>query len=204
MIRERIITMFQQIGPAILERMRALEQIDQDDRADGTPRLQRLRQVSPDTGKLLAMLAANTPPGAVLEIGTSAGYSTMWLALACLETKRKVTTFEVLEEKIRLARETFRMTGLDSTIELVHGDAREHLTRFEEIAFCFLDAEKDIYADCYEAVVPRLVHGGVLAADNVISHQKELQPFVDRALADGRVDAVVIPIGQGVLLCRKA
>ena len=94
-----------------LDRMLRLEQIDAGDRKDGTPISQRLRQVPRETGKFISIMAAGAPEGACVEIGTSAGYSTLWLALACLETARKITTFEVSEEKVRLARETFSVTG---------------------------------------------------------------------------------------------
>jgi len=191
--------MFHTISTAMLERMRALEAIDTRDRGDGTPLLKRLRQVPVETGQFLALLAASAPKGEVIEIGTSAGYSTMWLSLS----GRKITTFEVLEEKARLARETFHLTGLDGQVTSILGDARKLLDGMSPIGFCFLDAEKDIYLDCYEKVVPLLASGGLLAADNVSSHQDQLQEFVDHALADHRVDALVVPIAKGVLLCRK-
>ena len=195
--------MFHNIPRAILGRMRHLESIDTQDRQDGTPRLQRLRQIPPETGKFLAMLAASAPQGACVEIGTSAGYSTLWLALACRETGRTITTFEVLEEKIAMARETFRLAGVEDVVTLVAGDAREHLADCRDIAFCFPDAEKEIYADCYDLVVPRLVDGGLLVADNAINHQATLHPLLDRALSDERVDALIAPIGKGELICRK-
>jgi predicted O-methyltransferase YrrM len=71
------------------------------------------------------------------------------------------------------------------------------------VAFCFLDAEKEVYESCYEAVVPRLVPGGLLVADNAINHAATLQPLIDRALGDRRVDALVVPIAKGELVCRK-
>jgi caffeoyl-CoA O-methyltransferase len=200
---ERRIDMFHEIPAAILQRMKHLEALDRQDREDNTPRLKRLRQVPRETGKFLALLAAGAPDGAILEIGTSAGYSTMWLALACREMGRRMTTFELLPEKIALASETFRLTGLEDVVTLVAGDALEKLAAYGDIAFCFLDAEKDVYADCYDLVVPRLVKGGLLVADNVISHEAELGPLVARSLADERLDAVVVPIGKGELVCRK-
>ncbi|NMC80905.1 MAG: O-methyltransferase, partial [Chloroflexi bacterium] len=119
--------MFHSIPPAIAEQMRYLEALDAQDRQDGTPRLQRLRQIPPETGRFLALLAAGAPPGALIEIGTSAGYSTLWLALACRVTQRRVVTYEVLPEKARLARQTFRRAGVEAWVELVEGDARPHL-----------------------------------------------------------------------------
>jgi len=193
------LSVFHTIPPRVLKRMRVLEAIDTRDRADGTPRPQRLRQIPPETGRFLALQAAGAPEGRLVEIGTSAGYSTLWISL----TGRPVTTFEILEDKAALARETFLEAGVDDRIELVLGDAREHLTDLDRIAFCFLDAEKEVYGDCYELVIPRLVPGGLLLADNAINHREALAPILERALSDERVDALIVPVGKGVLLCRK-
>jgi caffeoyl-CoA O-methyltransferase len=195
---------FHPIPELILKRMHYLERIDARDKLDGTPRQKRLRQIPPETGKFLALLAANAPAGMCLEIGTSAGYSTLWLALACRMSNRPITTFEMLAEKVKLARETFKAAQVDDIVNLVHGNALEAIPQYDNIAFCFLDAEKEVYAECYEAIVPRLVTSGILAADNVLNHQEVLQPVVERAVADVRVDALVVPIGKGVLVCRKA
>jgi predicted O-methyltransferase YrrM len=187
----------------MLNRMQYLETIDAQDRQDGTPRLDRLRQVPPETGKFIALLAASAPAGTYLEVGTSAGYSTLWLALACHAVGRKITTFEVMAEKVCLARETFRLAGVEQTVTLVAGDAREYLQDYHDIAFCFLDAEKEIYQDCYEAVIPRMVSGGLLVADNAINHRATLQPMLNRVLKDARVDSLIVPLGKGELVCRK-
>jgi predicted O-methyltransferase YrrM len=187
--------MFHTIRPAILERMRHLEARDVEDRSDGTPRMQRLRQIPPETGKFLALLAAGAPQGHIIEVGTSAGYSTLWLALAAESAGRRVTTFEVLPEKAELARETFRLAEVDHIIELVADDARKHIEKFDEIDFCFLDAEKEMYGEIYEIVIPRLVRGGLLVADNAINHRETLQSMLDRAHKDDRVDALIVPIG---------
>lgn len=195
--------MFHTIRKPILDRMAFLEQIDLQDRADGTPRMERLRQIPPETGKFLALLAASAPNGAYLEIGTSAGYSTLWISLACEMLGRTIQTFEVLPQKAKLARETFQAAQVDKTIKLVEGDVRDYFSQFENIAFCFLDAEKEVYGECYEAIVPKLVQGGLLVADNAINHQETLKPMLDRALSDERVDALIVPIGKGELVCRK-
>ena len=115
--------MFADIPVPMLERMRELEAIDSRDRKDGTPRLERLRQVPPETGRFLALAAAAAPPGHWVEIGTSAGYSAMWIALAARERGARLLTFEVLAEKARLARETFARAGVADVVELREGDA---------------------------------------------------------------------------------
>jgi caffeoyl-CoA O-methyltransferase len=195
--------MFHDIPQAVLARMRELEEIDARDREDGTTRMKRLRQIPAEVGRFVAVLAATAPDGRCIEIGTSAGYSTLWLALACRATGRKVTTFEILVDKVALATTTFAQAGVTDVVELVHGDALDHLTELSEIGFCFLDAEKEIYDRCYDAVVPRLVRGGLIVADNAINHEATLRPMLDHALRDGRVDALIVPIAKGELVCRR-
>lgn len=195
--------MFQNIPEAIKERMRYLESINEKDRLDGTPSRLRLCQITPETGKFIALLAASAPDGKILDIGTSGGYSTLWLSLACKERGREIITFEVLEDKVRLAKETFELAGIEEMVDLINGDARDYLKNYEDISFCFLDAGKEIYGDCYEAIIPNMISGGILIADNVISHRETLKPMIDRVLSDKRVDALIIPIGKGELFCRK-
>lgn len=195
--------MFHEMPEQMLLRMRELERIDARDRTDGTPRLKRLRQIPPEVGKFIALLAAAAPQGRLIEIGTSAGYSTLWLALAGRATGRKIATCEILPEKAELARQTFDAAGVWDAVDFVHSDALDLLPELGEIAFCFLDAEKEIYGPCYEALVPRMVAGGILVADNAINHSATLQPMLDRALADPRVDALIVPLGGGELVCRK-
>jgi caffeoyl-CoA O-methyltransferase len=195
--------MFHNIPKKIEERMHYLQSLDKKEREEEKPMLERLRQIPPETGKFLALLAASAPQGAYLEIGTSGGYSTLWLALACREVGRKLVTFEVLEEKVKLAKETFKAAGVEDVVELVAGDAREFLKNYKNVSFCFLDAEKEYYLDCYEKLIPNMVHGGLLVADNLISHQEQLRDMIDRTLNDDRVDSLVVPIERGELVCRK-
>jgi caffeoyl-CoA O-methyltransferase len=195
--------MFHDIPQAIRDRMAYLERLDARDRTDGTPRMERLRQVPPTTGRLIALLAASIPPGMMIEVGASAGYSALWLALACREIGRSLTTFELLPAKAALARETFAAAGVEDVMELVEGDALDQLPSMSDIAFCFLDAEKEVYAQCYDLVVPRLVTGGLLVADNATSHAEDLKPMLDRALSDPHVDAMVLEVNKGELICRK-
>jgi caffeoyl-CoA O-methyltransferase len=194
---------FHDVPPAILARMAQLEEMDARDRLDGTARLKRLRQVPAGVGRFVALLAATTPPGRWIEIGTSAGYSTLWFALACRELGRRITTFEVLEAKATLARETFALAGVGDVVELVEGDVRDHLTSLDDLAFCFLDSEKEDYGELYDAVVPLLVQGGLLVADNAVGFEAVLGPMLARALADERVDAAIVPWATGELICRK-
>lgn len=196
--------MFHNIPKQILNRMKELEEIDAQDRQDGTPRIKRLRQIPPETGRILAFLAASVPEdGAWLEIGTSAGYSALWLSLAARARGKKLFTFELLPEKVALARETFKKAKVEDVIELKNGDARGHVGDFAEVAFCFMDCEKEMYAEVYERLVPNLVPDGLLVIDNILSHKKELEDFIAAVEADESLDVVTLPVGKGLLACRK-
>jgi predicted O-methyltransferase YrrM len=139
----------------------------------------------------------------MIEVGTSAGYSALWLAQACRARGRTLTTFEILPDKAELARATFSRTGVTDVVHLVEGDFLEHADDFADVAFCFLDAEKDVYEACYDVIVPKMVPGAILIADNATSHRDDLQPMIDRVLADDRVDAMVATVGKGELVCRR-
>jgi len=195
--------MFHDIPKPILKRMRELEARDALDNEEGIPRSQRLLQIQPATGKFLALLCASAPRGGVLEVGTSAGYSSLWLSLACRVRGDHLTTFEILEEKVARAHETFETAQVSDQVQLIHDDAREVIEGYRDVAFCFLDAEKDTYLDIYEKVVPNLVTGGILAADNAINNADKLADFLARAEGDSRVDALLVPIDNGVFVCRK-
>jgi len=195
--------MFHNIPELVIRRMRYLEGLDSKDRVNGTPRMERLRQIPPETGKFLAILAASAPEGQILEIGTSAGYSTLWIALACMKRNIKIKTYEILEKKIQIAKETFRESKMEKYIELIEGDALNYLTTEKNVSFCFLDAEKEIYEECYDLIIPNLIQGGLFVADNAINHYETLKPMINKALSDKRVDAMIVPIGKGELLCRK-
>lgn len=195
--------MFHEIPGEVLAGMRELEQMDSVERRGATAHFDRLRQIPSGTGRFLALIAATAPEGEFIEIGTSGGYSALWISLACRALGRGLTTFEIAEAKVALATETFRKAGVDDIVSIVSGDAREELGGQSDVAFCFLDVEKHFYEECYEVVVPKMVSGGLLVADNVISHAGDLSRFLDRAESDERMDTMVAPVGEGVLLARR-
>jgi caffeoyl-CoA O-methyltransferase len=195
--------MFTEISKKMQERMKFLEDVDKNDRNDGTERLKRLRQIPPETGKFLALLASNCPKGKFIEIGTSAGYSTMWLSLAAKEKGIKIITFELLEEKIALAKETFKKSEISEYIELIEGDALTNLKNIHEISFCFIDCEKEIYQKCWDIVSGKILENGMIVADNAINHYDTIKPMIDKAMADERFDCLIVPIGKGELVCRR-
>ncbi|HET8944261.1 MAG TPA: class I SAM-dependent methyltransferase [Dehalococcoidia bacterium] len=182
---------------AVLDR---LEARDSQERRSGAPRENRLRQVTPDVGRFLHNLVLASRPRSLIEIGTSGGYSTAWIASAARAAGGLLTTLEIDPAKVALARESLRDAGLDGTATIVEGDAFDYLRRRNEPAdFVFLDAEKEDYLAFLGLIIPLLVPGGILIADNLISHEAELRDFRETALSESRLSAVVVPIGRGEL-----
>jgi predicted O-methyltransferase YrrM len=195
--------MFHNIPFQIQECMRDLEARDAVERLGNMPKDQRLAQIPPETGKFLALQCSNAPKGMVIDVGTSGGYSSLWLALACMQRGDILTTFEIQEDKVRLARNTFKEAGVADIINLVHGDVRNYISKVPPTAFCFVDAEKEVYLDCYEQIIPNLVPGGLLVANGALSQTQQLSLYLHRAYHDQRIDVLIIPLGKGLLVCRK-
>lgn len=182
---------------AVLER---LELRDAREREAGAARSVRLRQVTPDVGRFLHNIVLACRPRSLIEIGTSGGYSTVWIGAAARAVGGSLVTLEIDPVKVSLARESIRDAGVDDTVRIAEGDAFEYLRGRQEPAdFVFLDAEKEDYVEYRGLIVPLLAPGGVLIADNLISHETDLREFRDAALADERLSAVIVPIGRGEL-----
>jgi caffeoyl-CoA O-methyltransferase len=178
--------------------MRELEARDAADRTDGTPQDARLRAISPEVGQFLLTLAISIQASAIVEVGTSGGYSTLWLAAAAARTGGRVTTFEIDAAKAALARSTFLKAGVGALVDLREGDAGAGLAALEgPVDLVFVDAEKRDYLRYLELAVGLLRPGGLLVADNLTSDASELVEFRARALADPRLTGVVVPIGAG-------
>ena len=188
--------MFHEISPQMQQVMRALEeQLVRDQRS--------LRSVDSDVARVLSLLALSAPPGAFLELGSSGGYSSLWLSLAARVRGVTLTTVDLDERKVALARENISRAGARDSVQVFHGDALDYATRFQEIAFCFSDIEPpESNAKVYEKVVPRLVPGGWLVIDNVTSPRLQTE-LLNRAQKDPRVDSVLLPFPKGDLICRK-
>ena len=181
-----------------------LERHDALEREQGIPRRERLRQVTPDVGRFLHTLVLATRPHVILEIGTSGGYSTIWLATAARSVDATVTTLEIDPVKVLRAASNLREAGVDSVATIVQADAFDYLRdRRKPIDFVFLDAEKEDYLRFLELIVPLLPKGGLLVADNLTSHAGDLAQFRRRAESHPHLSAIVVPIGRGELLAAK-
>lgn len=184
--------------------MALLEEQDARDREDGTPRAERLRAIRSEVGEFLLTLALGTRARTIVEIGTSGGYSTLWLAVAARASGGRVTTFEVDPAKVEIARVTFADAGVGDVVDLRHEDGGRGLVAFAGTAdLVFLDSEKEDYEPFLAGVVEALRPGGMLVADNLTSHAEDLEGFRRAALGHPQFAGIVVPIGRGELLAVK-
>lgn len=191
----------QAISRQTFEVMRDLEARDAADRLDGTSHSARLRAIGPQTGEFLRTLVLATAAKVIVEVGTGSGYSALWLAQGTVQTGGRITTFETDTAKAAIARETFRKAGIEDVVDLREADGGTGLAGFDGRAdFVFLDAEKADYTRFLDPAVRALRRGGLLVADNLISHAADLVEFRERALSDPRLTGLVVPVGQGELL----
>jgi predicted O-methyltransferase YrrM len=165
-------------------------------------RLDRFRNVEPPTAELLGVLIRATSARRILELGTSNGYSTIWLADAAQDTGGTVLSVDLDPARTELARANLRRAGLEDRVELRTEDAAATLaqTADAEWEFVFLDAERPHYTDYIPDLVRALAPGGLLAIDNVTSHANELVEFTARFEAEPGLLQTVVPVGAGLRL----
>ncbi len=164
-------------------------------------RLARFRNVETNTAELLAVLVLASRAETILELGTSNGYSTIWLADAAGRTGGKLTSIDIDPERTALAAANLARAGLSA--ELLSGDAGEALRDSPDGAWdlIFLDAERSAYADYWPELLRALrAEGGLLAVDNVLSHAHELLEFTALIEAEPAVSSCVAPCGAGLRL----
>jgi caffeoyl-CoA O-methyltransferase len=178
-----------------------LEAEDAAEREAGLPAMQRSRQVAPTTGRFLFALAACQAGIAVLEIGASRGYSSIWLAAGARVLGGQVTSLENDPAKCAAWRANLADAGLEEWAELVESDAFETLGATEDtFDLVFLDAEKDDYEALFALARPLLEPGGLLVADNVLSHVETLGAYSAARKADPTLSSVTVPLDRGLEL----
>jgi predicted O-methyltransferase YrrM len=168
-------------------------------------RRRRMLNITRDTGEFLAVLVRAIRARFTLEIGTSNGYSTLWLAEAARTIGGHVTTVEASEFKTQLAARTFARSGLANLITQMQGKASQMLaeTPDESFDFIFLDAERPEYSALWPDLRRVLRPGRLLVVDNATSHREELAAFVDLVQADPSFTTSVVPVGKGEFLALK-
>jgi predicted O-methyltransferase YrrM len=178
-----------------------LEEEDRAEREAGLPSERRSRQIEPTTGRFLFALAASQAGIEVLEVGGSRGYSSIWLAAGARVLGGRLVSLEHDTERCAAWRENIAAAGLEEWAELVEGDAFETLRQASDVFdLVFLDAEKDDYEELF-ALLRRLVDaGGLVVADNVLSHEETLAAYSTARQADPALSSVTLPLDRGLEL----
>ena len=173
----------------------------------GTNLDELLLSVGRDVGTLLYLLSTGAQSRRILELGTSYGYSTVWLAAAARATGGKVTSLELKDFKIEQARQALTRAGLSTRVEFHAGDCLDTLqTLTGPFDFVLLDVWKDLYLPCFELVHPKLAPGGVIIADNMLLPEvvrPQAEAYRARVRKAGDMDSVLLDIGNGIEVSRK-
>jgi predicted O-methyltransferase YrrM len=149
-------------------------------------------------GQLLRENVIKAKTRRALEIGTSNGYSSIWIALGCRRTGGHLTTLEIDEQKVKLARENFREAGVDSLITQVQGDALQEIPKLRgPFEFVFIDAWKYDYIKYLDLVLPMVPPGGIIMAHNTRNLRSELLGFIERVQTDPQLTTVLVEPGPG-------
>ena len=174
-------------------------------------------QISPEQGAFMTMLTQLLNVGFAVEVGTFTGYSALCIARG-LAPGGRLLCCDVSEEWTAIARTAWAEAGVSDRIDIRIApaiDTLQSLDTAESIDLVFIDADKPMYASYFEAILPRLRTGGLMLIDNVLwsgsvidasvtdDNTEAIRAFNDMVAADQRVDAVMIPLGDGLTMLRK-
>lgn len=149
-----------------------------------------------DDGRFLRILVESIDAKNVVEIGTSNGYSALWMLLGLKSTGGKLTTFEIEASSVKLARQNFKSAGVDNIATVVEGDAHEKVKILKDpIDLLFLDADKDGYYDYLNQLLPLIRPGGLIVAHNM--DQSGTQTYINAVTNNADLDTLFINTGSG-------
>ncbi len=162
--------------------------------------------VSRTTGLLLNTFVKMKNSQSVLEIGTSNGYSGLWISKALKQTGGRLTTIEYFDKRQSIAMENFKKCGVFDIVRTLQGSAIKVLAALspdEKFDFVFIDANKSEYVQYFELIKPHLTGNALIAADNITTHPEKVQTFIDAVDADDDFQYTILDIPGGLLIAYK-
>jgi len=163
--------------------------------------------ISRESANFLSMLIKISGVRKVVEVGTSNGYSGIWIAQALKDSvnyKGHLTTIEYYEKRIVLAQENFKKCGVDDIITIMQGSACDVLKILNYgLEFVFLDANKSEYIEYFDIINPKMRIGGIIVADNITSHADKVAPFVEKIKSDPDYQLEILDLPGGMLVAYK-
>ncbi len=197
----------------VLKKIEEQEKFEQENPYE-TPNPEKLLAIGRNTGIFYNILLKSKDAKKILEIGMSAGYSTIWFAEAISKkTGGKIITIDQDKKKIERAKRNFEDAGLSDLIDIRHGDALEVLLDIknefnssEFFDFVFIDADKERYIQYFDVILPMVKPGGLIGADNILfpeRFQKFTNLYVKHVRNNPKIRSVTIPIDNGEELSLK-
>lgn len=184
-----------------------LDEIEAEGRDNDTRESDRSRKMlnlEPETAHLISILVRSGKLTRLLEIGTSNGYSTIWLAWAAQANGGFITSIERSADKLRMADANLRRAGLRDRVELLHGDATEIVaTLAGPFDLVFFDADRLSAPAQLQLLLPKLLPGALILADNALSHPDEIAAYLAAVQALSNVDHLIVPVGKGLSLAYR-
>ncbi|MCD8378369.1 MAG: class I SAM-dependent methyltransferase [Candidatus Gastranaerophilales bacterium] len=162
--------------------------------------------ISRQTGNFLSMLIKMNNSQKVLEIGTSNGYSGLWILSALEYTGGNLTTIEYYDKRRSIAIENFNKCGFESNYTTLQGQACDILETFSPdkmFDFVFIDANKREYVKNFELIKPHLAEHAIIAADNINSHREKVQTFLDVIYSDKDFQTEILDLPAGLSVSYK-
>lgn len=165
-----------------------------------------LLPIGPESGRLVNILAKSLKAKAILELGTSFGYSGIWLGEAARATGGRLVTMELSAEKSAYAREMSKRAGLADFVDFRVGDAVAMIGELPHgIDFVLVDLWKSLYVPCLEAFYPKLNPGAIIVSDNMIepaSEREAVMAYQKALRAMPKITSIVVPVGSGLEISR--
>ncbi len=160
--------------------------------------------ITRDTGELLSILIKASKCSDILEIGTSNGYSTLWLASSISE-KGKVVTVDISAKKLAMAKSNLKLANLQRKVDFIHADFSEFMRgNQKQYDLVFLDADRTQYLSIAKEIVSSIKLGGLLVCDNAISHSQELEAFINEIKRNSDFTCSIVSVGKGEFIAVKA
>ena len=189
---------------ALRELLAELETYGRENDAAQQDRSKKMLNLERDTAHFISILIRSSQSKHLLEIGTSNGYSTIWLAWAARQNNGHVISIERDKEKHTMAHENLVRAGLRDRVGLLLGDATELITTLVgPFDFVFFDADRISSPDQLKLLMRKLLPATLVLADNVLSHPDEIAAYLEAVEAQPEFDHMVVPVGKGLSLAYK-
>ena len=187
------------MNPEIRNFLRQLEEHARTHDAREPERSRKLLNLDPDTAELLSILARSARARRVLEIGTSNGYSTIWIAASVGPEGGRVISIDRSRKKHKLAQGNLLAAGLLQFVDLRLGDATEVIKALPgPFDFVFFDADRVSAPGQLALLLPKLAPQALILADNALSHPEEIAGYLTMVKGLKQVQHVLIPVGKGL------